>query len=79
MLRRVVRHISGKHSWRIPHLDFLANCGQCLPKVYEAQKIAKLGLASALYFAQMVETFVSVAPFSCVLCGAKKVYTATIS
>lgn len=81
MLRRVVQHIPEKHFRMIRYFGFLANrvCGQYLPKVYEALKMAKPEPAPKLYFAQMAKAFLNVDPFSCVLCGAKMVYTAAIS
>ncbi len=81
MLRRVVQHIPEKHFRMIRYFGFMANrvCGQYLPKVYEALKMAKPEPAPKLYFAQMAKAFLNVDPFSCVLCGAKMVYTAAIS
>ncbi|SOS30607.1 Transposase for insertion sequence element IS801 (plasmid) [Pseudomonas syringae pv. avii] len=45
MLRRVVQHIPEKHFRMIRYFGFLANrvCGQYLPKVYEALKMATPG------------------------------------
>ncbi|RMS52871.1 hypothetical protein ALP64_202484 [Pseudomonas syringae pv. actinidiae] len=81
MLRRVVQHIPEKHFRMIRYFGFLANrvCGQYLPKVYEALKMATPGPTPKLYFAQMAKAFLNVDPFRCVLCGARMVYTAAIS
>ncbi|WP_181134314.1 transposase, partial [Pseudomonas syringae group genomosp. 3] len=81
MLRRVVQHIPEKHFRMIRYFGFLANrvCGQYLPKVYEALKMATPGPVPKLYFAQMAKAFLNVDPFRCVLCGARMVYTAAIS
>ncbi|RML41481.1 hypothetical protein ALQ95_200078 [Pseudomonas syringae pv. ribicola] len=45
MLRRGVQHIPEKHFRMIRYFGFLANrvCGQYLPKVYEALKMATPG------------------------------------
>ncbi|PPS32856.1 IS91 family transposase, partial [Pseudomonas amygdali pv. morsprunorum] len=81
MLRRVVQHIPEKHFRMIRYFGFLANrvCGQYLPKLYEALKMATPGPVPKLYFAQMAKAFLNVDPFRCVLCGARMVYTAAIS
>ncbi|WP_031599155.1 IS91 family transposase, partial [Pseudomonas savastanoi] len=81
MLRRVVQHIPEKHFRMIRYFGFLANrvCGQYLPKVYEALKMATPGPVPKLYFAPMAKAFLNVDPFRCVLCGARMVYTAAIS
>lgn len=81
MLRRVVQHIPEKHFRMIRYFGFLANrvCGQYLPKVYEALKMATPGPVPKLYFAPMAKAFLNVDPFRCVLCGARIVYTAAIS
>ncbi|KKY52148.1 transposase [Pseudomonas amygdali pv. lachrymans] len=65
----------------IGYFGFLANrvCGQYLPKVYEALKMATPGPVPKLYFAQMSKAFLHRDPFSCVLCGARMVYTAAIA
>ncbi|MBT2375378.1 IS91 family transposase [Pseudomonas fluorescens] len=81
MLRRVVQHIPEKHFRMIRYFGFLANrvCGQYLPKVYAALKMATPAPMPKLYFAQMAKAFLNVDPFSCVLCGSRMVYAAAIS
>ncbi|GFZ69145.1 hypothetical protein PSE10B_56670 [Pseudomonas amygdali pv. eriobotryae] len=68
MLRRVVQHIPEKHFRMIRYFGFLANrvCGQYLPKVYEALKMATPGPTPKLYFVQMAKAFLNVDPFRCV-------------
>lgn len=39
----------------------------------------KQGKAPKLYFAQMSKAFLNVDPFSCVLCGARMVYTGAVA
>nr|UVN17942.1 hypothetical protein pPsy0479a_00110 [Pseudomonas syringae] len=58
MLHRVVQHIPEKHFRMIRYFGFLANrvCGQYLPKVYEALKMATPGPVPKLYFAQMAKS-----------------------
>ncbi|WP_189393497.1 transposase, partial [Pseudomonas avellanae] len=81
MLRRVVQHIPEKHFRMIRYFGFLANrvCGRQLPRVYEALRMERRGKAQKLYFAQMSKAFLHRDPFSCVLCGARMVYTAAIN
>nr|WP_255873726.1 transposase [Pseudomonas savastanoi] len=81
MLRRVVQHIPEKHFRMIRYFGFLANrvCGRQLPRVYEALRMERRGKAQKLYFAQMSKAFLHRDPFSCVLCGARMVYTAAIA
>ncbi|RML24901.1 transposase protein, partial [Pseudomonas savastanoi pv. retacarpa] len=45
----------------------------------EASFIATPGPTPKLYFAQMAKAFLNVDPFSCVLCGARMVYSAAIN
>ncbi|KPW16767.1 ISPsy3, transposase, partial [Pseudomonas amygdali pv. aesculi] len=81
MLRRGVQHIPEKHFRMIRYFGFLANrvCGRQLPRVYEALRMERRGKAPKLYFAQMSKAFLHRDPFSCVLCGARMVYTAAIA
>ncbi|KPW55933.1 ISPsy3, transposase [Pseudomonas caricapapayae] len=50
-----------------------------LRRVYEALSMERRGKAQTLYFAQMSKAFLPRDPFSCVLCGARMVYTAAIA
>ncbi|KPX46966.1 ISPsy3, transposase, partial [Pseudomonas savastanoi pv. glycinea] len=70
-----------KHFRMIRYFGFLANrvCGRQLPRVYEALRMERRGKAPKLYFAQMSKAFLQRDPFSCVLCGARMVYTAAIA
>lgn len=81
MLQRVIQHIPEKHFRMIRYFGFLANrvCGQSLPVVYQALKMAKPGKAPTLYFVQMIKAFLNRDPFSCLLCGARMVYTRAIA
>ena len=81
MLRRVIQHIPEKHFRMIRYFGFLANrvCGQSLPVVYQALKMQKPGKTPTLYFVQMIKAFLNRDPFSCLLCGARMVYTRAIA
>lgn len=81
MLRRVIQHIPEKHFRMIRYFGFLANrvCGKKLPIVYQALQMATPEKAPKLYFATMSKAFLNRDPFSCVLCGAKMVYSRALS
>lgn len=81
MVRRVIQHIPQKHFRMIRYFGFLANrvCGKKLPQVYEALRMKVVGKAPKLYYAQMLKGFLNIDPFSCLLCGARMVYTGAVS
>ena len=81
MLQRVIQHIPEKHFRMIRYFGFLANRvrGQSLPVVYQALKMQKPEKTATLYFVQMIKAFLNRDPFSCLLCGARMVYTWAIA
>ncbi|NUW70673.1 transposase [Vibrio coralliilyticus] len=74
LIKRLTQHIPEKHFRMIRYFGFLANrvVGNKLSKVRDALSMeTHPPLTPALRYGQMIESFLKVNQFECILCGAQ--------